>query len=255
MIRGTRRQRNHLNKMHLLVRIGMALCAIAIVVFAVLLIQNNRAYSEGDAVYEDLRPEASATIPVRIDFDLLAEINEDVVGWIRSDGGLIDYPVVRGTDNDYYLTHLFNGQRNKVGAIFMDFRNSGDFSDPSTVIYGHNMKNGSMFSSLTEYKKQSYYDSFPQMTLYTPGGDFTIELFAGIVADGNDEFMRFEFRDDKDFINYITELKNASTFTSETTVSPGDRIITLSTCSYEFNNARYAVFGKLTAGVPDDDVH
>jgi sortase B len=128
----------------------------------------------------------------------------------------------------------------------MDYRNSGGFTDKNTVIYGHNMKDGSMFSSLTKYKEQGYYERLPTMALYTPEGDYTIELFAGVVADGDYEFVRFGFIDDADFQDYIHALKEKSTFKSNTRVKADDRIVTLCTCSYEFNNARYALFGRLS---------
>jgi sortase B len=84
------------------------------------------------------------------------------------------------------------------------------------------------------------------MLLYTPDGDFTIELFAGIVVDGNYQSIRFDFKNDHDFQSYIDSLKKKSTFASNTIVKADDRIVTLCTCSYEFKNARYALYGKLT---------
>lgn len=241
----------------------MTLCAAGIVLFGVLLIRSNREYSKGNAVYEQVKlalrnknaeikestesaDVAASKMSSKIDFAPLKEINDDVVGWILAEGSAIDYPIVLGEDNEYYLSHLFNRERNKMGSLFVDYRNNGDFSDKNTVIYGHNMKDGSMFSSLTKYKDQSYYDSFPTMVLYTPDGNFTIELFAGIVADGNYEFVHFKFTDDVDFQDYINSLKRKSTFESNTIVKSDDRIVTLCTCSYEFNNARYALYGKLT---------
>ena len=252
-----------LNKSQILLRAMMALCVAGIVLFGMLLIRSNREYSQGDLVYEQvksaLRDEnteinksaesadvAASKMLSKIDFIPLKEINDDVVGWILAEESAIDYPIVLGEDNEYYLSHLFNHERNKLGSIFMDYRNNGDFSDKNTIIYGHNMKNGSMFSSLTKYKDQSYYDSYPTMVLYTPDGDFTIELFAGIVADGNYEFVSFKFANDVDFQDYINALKGNSTFESNTIVKSNDRIVTLCTCSYEFNNARYALYGKLT---------
>ena len=245
----------------LFLRAMMVVCVIAIAVFAVLLISNNREYSEGDAVYREVRsmlrnksvePEgtnAAISPPsgrsTGMDFTSLRAVNDDIVGWILAEGRSIDYPVVRGEDNEYYLTQLFDHRKNKLGTLFVDYRNHGNFSDKNTIIYGHNMKDGSMFASLEEYKDQIYYESFPAMALYTPVGDFTIELFAGIVADGNYEFVRFDFQDDGDFLEYISRLKEESTFESKTIVKPEDRIITLCTCSDEFNNARYALFGKL----------
>lgn len=245
----------------------MVLCAAGVLCSAFILISNSREYTAGDAAYQRVRqmrepseptadqtnkpPQASAGENLgeqsgRADFSALANINPDVVAWLTSGGTEIDYPVVLGTDNEYYLRHLFTGERNKLGAIFMDYRNGEDFSDKNTILYGHNMKDGSMFSSLTKYKDQRYYDRFPTMVLDTPGDDFKIELFAGIVVDGKQESVRFNFKDAQDFQKYIDSLKKASSFASDTVVNADDRIITLCTCSYEFNNARYALFGKLT---------
>ncbi len=168
------------------------------------------------------------------------------MAWIFAEGTQINYPIVKGKDNDYYLRHLFTGEENRLGTIFMDYHNQGDFTEKNTIIYGHNMKRGSMFSGLEKYKDQSYYDSFPDMVLRTPGGDFKIELFAGAVVDGSYESVRFDFKDDCDFQCYIDTLKKKSTFEADTIIKADDRIITLCTCSYEFDDARYALFGKLT---------
>ena len=130
-----------------------------------------------------------------------------MVGWIVTKGTEIDYPVLRGKNNDFYLRHLLTSERNKLGSIFMDYRNHRDFSDKNTIIYGLNMKDGSMFSSLTKYKDQRYYNKFPTMSIYSPIGDFKIELFAGIVVDGNHESVIFDFHDDHVFQSYIDSLK------------------------------------------------
>ncbi|HWR40588.1 MAG TPA: class B sortase [Patescibacteria group bacterium] len=250
-----------------ILHILMVLCVLGILYSAFILFSDSREYAKGNAAYQQVRlirkssepstDQASAPLQTVgeasseeqtnvVDFTSLERINPDVVGWLAAEGTEIDYPVVRGKDNDFYLRHLFTGERNKLGSIFMDYRNHSDFSDKNTIIYGHNMKDGSMFSSLTKYKDQRYYDNFPTMLLYTPVGDFTIELFAGIVVDGNYESVRFDFKDDDDFQSYIDLLKKKSTFESNTIAKADDRIITLCTCSNEFNNARYALYGKLT---------
>lgn len=185
-----------------------------------------------------------APSPSVLDFLALQRLNPDIVGWIVG-GETIDYPIVQGDDNDYYLSHLVNHERNKVGSIFMDYRNQGDFSDRATVIYGHNMKNGSMFAPLAKYKSQSYYDRFPTMELYTPDGDHTLQLFAGMVVDGDDGPLYLDFTDWGGPEGHIDGLRRASTFRSDTVVGSGDRIVILSTCSYESGNARYVVFGRL----------
>ncbi len=248
-------------KLRLILRVLMVLCAAGLLYSAATLIAGNREYVRGDAVYDQIRQlqtERQGTDPADptsdtlsysewVDFAALAQTNPDIVAWLTEEDGIIDYPVVQGTDNHHYLTHLFNGERNKLGCLFVDYRLNGDFSNKNTAIYGHNMKDGSMFASLTNYQEQSYYESRPAMRLYTPKGAYVIELFAGIVADGSDEFIRFGFHDSADFLAYIDALKADSTFQSDVTVGVQDRIVTLSTCSDDFNNARYALFGKLTA--------
>lgn len=236
----------------------MILCLAGILYSAFMLFTDDQEYAKGNAAYQQIRQiggmsgsAAEQTDDVSeqsdaIDFLSLKKINPDIVGWITSEGTEIDYPIVQGKDNDYYLHHLFTGESNKVGSIFMDDRNRKDFGDKNTIIYGHNMKNGSMFASLAKYEEQSYYNSFATISLYTPEGDFSIKLFAGIILDGDQNSIRLDFKDDLDFQNYLDLLKKVSTFKSDTIVTADDRIVTLCTCSYEFNNARFALFGKLT---------
>ncbi len=244
-------------RLHLLLRTLMALCVAGLLLSARALISGNREYAQGDAAYEQIRrqrnqqqADPAADMPpdeaAGVDFAALRQINPEVVAWLAAQGSALDYPVVQGADNDYYLTHLFTGEQNKLGCLFADYRGSSDFSDKNTVIYGHNMKDGSMFASLTNYREQGYYDSYPSMRLYTPKGGYTLELFAGVVADGADDFVRLGFNDDADFLAYIDALKAKSTFKSDVLVQGQDRIVTLFTCSYDFSNARYALFGKLT---------
>ena len=113
------------------------------------------------------------------------------------------------------------------------------------MIYGYNMKNDAMFGSLMGYKEQAYYEDHPTMTLYTPDGDYTIELLSGTLENGDREFVRFRFESEEDFTGYIQSLQSRSTFSSHRTAVPGDRLVSLCTCTYEQNNARYLVVGRL----------
>ncbi len=209
-------------------------------------------YRRGDESYQQIRlnryPNAnlSESSQASIDFVSLNALNSDILGWIGNNDHEIDYPLVQGTDNEYYLTHLFTKEANKLGSIFMDYRNKPDFTDRNTIIYGHNMKDGSMFSSLTNYKNPDYYNTFPTLPIYSPDGNFLIELFAGNVVDGSYESVRYDFLSDEDFMSYVDSLIKQSTFRSSTLMSPQDRIVTLVTCSDDFFNARYALYGKLT---------
>ena len=180
-----------------------------------------------------------------MDFSALKEINPDIIGWIRAEGTNIDYPIAQTDNNEYYLNHLYNKDWNSNGTIFADYRNTGDFSDRNTVIYGHHMKNGTMFHALEEYKDQDFYDANPTMMLFTPDGDYIIELICGTIEDGNYQFVKFDFDSEESFIQYIEGFRSRSTFVSDVEVQPGDNIVSLCTCSYEWTNARYMVIGKL----------
>lgn len=244
--------------MHVLLRVLMVCCAIGIGYLLFGLLASNHEYAQGDAVYAQVRAmrdvqrqqvqvqPQDAEKPAGVDFDALRAVNPEVTAWLSAEDSVIDYPLVQGQDNDHYLTHLFTGEKNKLGALFMDYRVPSDFSGKSTVIYGHNMKDGSMFASLIHYQKQEYYIKHPVMQLSTPEQAYELTLFAGIVGDGSYEFVRFAFARDADFLAYVDELKAASTFQSDVTVGAEDRIVALVTCSYAFTNARYALFGKLT---------
>ena len=134
-----------------------------------------------------------------------------------------------------------------MGTVFVDARNGKDFSDQNTILYGHHMKNGSMFASLVNYKEQTYYNVHPDMLLFTPAAVYRLELFAGYVTDGyaTNEVYQTSFATEADFRSLIENAREASDFTCDVKVTAEDRIVTLSTCTYEYDEARYVVLGKL----------
>lgn len=194
---------------------------------------------------QDTQQTVHPAAPIQVDFDVLAETNGDIVGWLYSEDTPINLPVVQSGDNDAYLRRMVDGTWNSSGTLFVDYRNASDFSDNNTIIYGHNMKNDEMFGTLPNYKDQSYYDAHPVMWLMTPNGDYQIELVAGYVTETSSEVYNFEQSEDAVFATVQQVIEN-STFTSNVTVHRGDRFLTLSTCSYEYENARYVLIGRLT---------
>ena len=180
-----------------------------------------------------------------VNFTELTSINDDCVAWICIEGTAVNYPVVQGSDNSYYLKHLFNGKWNSAGCIFLDSRVSGAISDRHSIIYGHHMKDGTMFSGLTKYKKQAYYEEHPEGLLITPDCTYRIKFFAGYVTSVEDPSWKIGFESDAEFETWIKEAQNRSWFTSPLSPAVTDRILTLSTCSYEFDNARYVLHGIL----------
>lgn len=183
--------------------------------------------------------------PIQVDFEALCAQNQDVVAWIYCPDTPINYPIVQASDNDTYLHRLLNGSYNTAGTLFMDYRNEADLSDWNTIIYGHNMKNDSMFGTLTDYKHQKYYDAHPVMYLLTPEENYKISILAGFVTPANgDVYNAFNPEEDEKAALIADWIKNSS-FHGDSQLESEYRIITLSTCSYEFNNARYVVVGLL----------
>lgn len=180
-----------------------------------------------------------------VDFSALRAVDPNVVGWLTIEGTGIDYPIAQGTDNVYYLTHLFGGEVNRAGCVFLDCANQADFSDRNSVIYGHHLSDGSMFTPLMGYKDQAFYAEHPTALLMTPGGNYVVRFFAGVISRVSGTAWDMEFETDAAFGVWLADLRANSTFTCDVVPTTSDRILTLSTCSYEFNNARFVLFGVL----------
>ena len=178
---------------------------------------------------------------ISVDFSVLKQENEDIVGWLYLEDSPINYPVVQSNDNDYYLRRLVNGEYNIAGSLFMDYRNDSNLEDNNTIIYGHNMKNNTMFGSLQEYKNQNYYDNHKVMYYFTPEKNYIIELFTGYTISVESDIYDLSIIDS----SKLEELISKSDFESNTKVTEEDKIITLSTCAYEYDGARYVVMGVL----------
>ena len=190
-------------------------------------------------------PEEEPIVWPVVDFEALWEINSDVVAWIYIPGTNINYPVVCGSDNDYYLYRLIDGTYNNAGSIFMDYRNDIDFSDENTVLYGHNMQNQSMFAHLARYTSQSFYDQHPYGMLMTPEGNYLVEFFSGYVTDVYDVSWDIRFSSGSEYSAWLHEIATQSYFSSEVSPTAWDRILTLSTCTFDYDNARFVLHGVL----------
>lgn len=240
----------------------LVLLSVALLGFSIYKLTSLGAeYQEGEVVYDAIAqyveiPDLKAPPPPEqkaeetnwpeVDFAALRAVNPEVVAWLICEGTQLNYPVVQGSDNAYYLKHLFDGTWNSAGCLFVDCGNIPGFLDQNMVVYGHNMKNKSMFSILTEYKSQEFYDAHPRMLLLTPEQNFRIELFAGYVAGTQDNAWQLSFASEKEFCDWIETVREKSLFQSDVEVEVSDRLITLSTCSYEFDDARYILIGKLS---------
>ncbi len=198
-----------------------------------------------EAEIADSTPAPAEQAPVAVDFAAIQAEYPDVVGWLYCADTPINYPVVQAEDNDYYVYRLLDGTYNSSGSIFMDCRCAADFSDWNSIVYGHNMKNDTMFGTLQEYREQAYYDAHPVLYLLTPTRDYRIELIGGYTTPGTagDTFDIPSTPEERDAL--IAKALLQSTFQSEVEIEDTDRLITLSTCAYEFEDARYVLVGVL----------
>lgn len=180
-----------------------------------------------------------------VDFEALQKVNPDVVGWIYQKDTIINYPIMRGSDNDQYLHSDINKKYSVSGSIFMDYRNSGDFSDFNTIVYGHHMHDGSMFKSLRGYTKETdYYKDHKTFELITPDKKYHLQIVSAFITPATSEAYTYSFNniaDKQAFLNYAVKNSKISTGVTATT---DDKIITLSTCAYDYDEARYVVVCK-----------
>ena len=235
-------------------KLRTTLIAILTVVFAVSafhIIKITHDYKTADKANTELQErfvqeiqptneEEKIQIPISIDFAALKQENSDIIGWIYCPDTPINYPVVKGKDNNQYLCTDLKGKYLVSGTIFADYRNGNVGEDSNYIVYGHNMKNSTMFGTLVKYKEQSYYDAHPILYFLTPENNYIIELCAGTVVKRDSDIYKTTLNE-----NTVTDFIAKSTFKSTVTIEKGENIITLSTCSYEFNNARYVLIAKL----------
>lgn len=185
-----------------------------------------------------------------VDFDALLEINPDTIAWIRFDEpSIINYPVVKSADNNEYLTKTFAENDNKLGAIFMDMRNSSDFSDRNTIIYGHHLNvSPDMFSRMHLYEDEEFCKEHPDFYIYTPDGSVrTYTVFSAGVVNAVSDNYDIEFASDEEFEQYIQTCRDSSNYQVDVDVNAQSQIVSLSTCTGDQRDERFLLQGVLTA--------
>ena len=201
----------------------------------------------GQEVRTVLEDGEEKTLPVLknpIDFTQLLSVNSDIVGWLRIRALDISYPVVQGKDNDYYLHRTFEKTDNFAGCLFVNSYNMGDFTDQNTIIYGHNMKNGSMFGKLKNFSDPEVFKKSRYFWIFTPDFIYQYRIFSASMVDKTGLTYQISFTDDE-FDQFISRAYSNSVVDNQgVTVTKEDRIVTLSTCTGD-DSTRFVVMGKL----------
>lgn len=185
------------------------------------------------------------------DFDTLKKENPDTIGWIHIPDTKISYPIVQGTDNDFYLKHDFNGEASVAGSIYLDYESEGDFEGRNNILYGHNMKNGSMFRTLHNYHDREFFDKNRDITIYMPDKILHYTIFAAYLYDSRHLMLSFDFKDPDVFRAYLDSVRNIRDMNAfvdtDIPVTEEDKIITLSTCYKGQADRRYLVQAVLVS--------
>lgn len=223
---------------------------------------NSEQYDE--AWQELLSKYPSVEFPqgMNLKYAYLYAVNTDLVGWIKIDGTNLDVQVVQAKDNEKYLKTDFYGKKSRYGCPYLDFRNDAKYLNDNNVIYGHHMSDGLIFSNLDKYKTIDGYKESPIIRYDTIYQTYYFKIFAAFITNGlpeddNDYLFNYtvtEFSSDDKFVSFVEEIQKRSLFNTDVNVLPDDKLLTLSTCSYEFPKARLVVVARLCRENEDKNV-
>ena len=175
----------------------------------------------------------------------LQEQYEEMVGWIKIENTKVDYPIMQAANNEFYLTHNYEGEKLRAGSIFLDYRNDPSLSDRHSIIYGHDMRNGSMFGQLHQYEEQSFANSNRQFTIELGNERLTLEVFSAYVTTTDFYYIETEFTNES-YEQFVQTIKDKSVITYDGNLNVNDQIITLSTCvSDNQSDERFVVHAKV----------
>lgn len=231
-----------------------AVMVLAFLVLLVLMGYHLYEYRKGDRIYSQIREKAisdkteeatgeeeAAKDGREIDFEALQDMNPDCVAWIYGCDGEIDYPVVLSKDDTYYLTHTISGEVNRAGSIFVDQYAKEPFREFQTILYGHNMKNGSMFHALMNYRNPEYWENHRTVTLYLEGEKKEYRIFAAYYSYYSELPIYDSMETQEERAAYLARIKELSRYDTAVEVSAEDQLLSLVTCEYSGEDYRMVV--------------
>lgn len=213
----------------------MVICIIAITFFAGKIFISQWRYKKAEKEYEAL--EKKVQTRKGINWKELKRINKDIVAWIQIPGTGVDYPIVQGRDNQEYLHKTFQRKYNPSGCIFLDSKCKKDFSSDNNILYGHHMRDGSMFAELVKYKEVSFWKKHQKVYLYMPGKVKTLYVIAA--KANKPEKIPIDFKDQKEKEEYQSKIL---TFSYLKDYKLNNTLFTLVTCSYEKDDYRTYIY-------------
>ncbi len=227
------------------------------------------SYWQGQHVYDEVAEqgftapediEGTSLADLVVDWDALRAVNPDTVGWIYIPGSEVNYPIVHTTDNEYYLTHDFQGTEGwlaKHGAIFLAAENKGDFTDPNNLVYGHNMRDGSMFATITGMTDQARFDELRTVYVLTPQGNYKLQTFSLVHCAADDPLAQMTFASEDERVSYVQDKIDRSVVGVSGIPAAADmeKTFAFSTCDSLPTDGRYVLFAYVadsTVAASDD---
>lgn len=213
--------------------------------------------AEPDVSSESSSPSAPYVDPYaeelrNMDFSALQAVNNEILGWILIPNTVVSYPLVQADNDTYYLKHTWKKETSVVGSIFLECENSGDFSNFNTILYGHNMNNGSMFGSLKKYKSKSYWQAHPYVYITNQNGSRAYRIFAAYEASTSGVSYQIGFSSDTSKQSFLDACIAQSVIATGVTPTIHDQILTLSTCTGYGHATRWVVQAVLKSKAAAD---
>lgn len=247
----------------------LILLAVCVVFLGVRLLQSRQAEQSYAQAEETARPSQPEVLPepvpeelpaqepryddpymnelAELDLEALREVNGDVIGWVSIPDTALNYPILQGEDNEYYLERTWDLQKSSAGSIFMEQTNQPDFSDFHTLLYGHRMRDGSMFASLKHYNQKEHWSAHPYVYILTDGGVFRYEIFSAYEAPVKSYTYVIGFEKEGVTEKFLEHCVSSSVIDTGIVPTAEDRILTLSTCTGLGYQSRWVVQARLPA--------